>query len=227
MSSDQKNREKELAALESIKYIEEGMIVGLGTGSTAAYMVKALGQKVTQGFDIVGVPSSDATEVLAKELGIPLTTLEEAKKLDVTIDGADEFDDKFQLIKGGGGALLREKILAYNTKLNVIIADSAKEVKRLGEFKLPLETIQFATGSVFLTLEEMGLKPVLRKQDEEPYITDEGNYILDVDVFSVDDLTELNSRLINIPGVVETGLFLDSTSIIIVGKGETTKTIKK
>lgn len=227
MLTDQKNKEKELAALESLKYIKKGMKVGLGTGSTAAYMVKGLGKMVADGLEIVGVPSSDATEKLAMELGIPLTTLEEAKRLDVTIDGADEFDSKFQLIKGGGGALLREKILAYNTDLNIIIADAAKEVERLGKFKLPIETIKFATGSIFDGLAKMKLSPVLRKVNDSPYTTDEGNYILDIDIFEVDDLVRLNQELISIPGVVETGLFLDTTSVIIVSEGETTKTLKK
>ncbi|NKI32496.1 ribose-5-phosphate isomerase RpiA [Croceivirga thetidis] len=227
MSSNPKDREKEIAALESLKYIKDGMKVGLGTGSTAAHMVKGLGRLVANGLQVVGVPSSDATETLAIEVGIPLTTLDKAKRLDVTIDGADEFDGNFQLIKGGGGALLREKILAYNTDINIIIADAAKQVERLGKFKLPVETIQFATTSISKILEEMSLSPILRMKADQPYTTDEGNFILDIDIFDVDDLTTLNTKLISIPGVVETGLFLDTTSIVIVGQGETTKTLKK
>ena len=227
MSSNPKDREKEIAALESLKYIKDGMKVGLGTGSTAAHMVKGLGKLVSNGLQVIGVPSSDATEALAKEVGIPLTTLEDAKRLDVTIDGADEFDGEFQLIKGGGGALLREKILAYNTDLNIIIADAAKEVERLGKFKLPVETIQFATASISEQLKDMQLSPVLRMKGKKHYITDEGNFILDIDIYKMDDLVELNTKLIHIPGVVETGLFLDTTRIVIVGQGETTKTLKK
>ena len=139
------DREKQLAAKEAVKFVKSGMTVGLGTGSTAAHMVKELGSMVQNGLEIVGVPSSENTKKLATEIGIPLTTLEETNAIDVYIDGADEFDPYMQLIKGGGGALLREKILTYNSDLVIIIADSQKEVKRLGDFKLPVETIPFAT----------------------------------------------------------------------------------
>ena len=124
------------------------MLVGLGSGSTAAYMIRELGKKVAGGLSIKGVPSSDATAELAREVGIPLISLEEAGTLDLNIDGADEFDSELQLIKGGGGALLREKIVAYNSRFNLVIADSDKQVKRLGKFKLPIETVPFATTNI-------------------------------------------------------------------------------
>jgi ribose 5-phosphate isomerase A len=190
-------------------------------------MVRELGEKVAGGLSIKGVPSSDATAELAREVGIPLISLEEAGRLDLNIDGADEFDSRFQLIKGGGGALLREKIVAHNSRFNVIIADSAKQVERLGKFKLPIETVPFATKNIMAELDTMGLRPVLRKKDSEPYQTDEANCIVDIDIFEQDNLSELNDTLLKIPGVVETGLFLDSTDVIIMGKGDTTVVFKK
>ncbi|MEL6975175.1 MAG: ribose-5-phosphate isomerase RpiA [Bacteroidota bacterium] len=220
-------REKKIAATASLQWVKDGMTVGLGTGSTASHMVDALGIMVKQGLKIVGVPSSDATEALAKTLGIPLTTLEDVKQLDLTIDGADEFDANFQLIKGGGGALLREKILAHNSKLNVIITDSSKQVTRLGKFKLPLETIPFATNSIISELDRLQLKPILRQNQGKVFTTDEGNYIVDINVFDVDDLAALSSRLINIPGIVETGLFLSTTDVILVGKADKVNILKK
>ena len=215
MTADQ---EKKQAALEAVKYIKNNMVVGLGTGSTAKHMIEAVGQMVAEGMNLTCVPSSDATEKLAKELGIKIVELHEVDHIDVTIDGADEFDGDFQLIKGGGGALLREKILAWNTKFNIIIADSSKDVKKLGAFKLPVEVIPFATKQIKTYLEAEGLKPVQRMKERNEYRTDENNNILDIDIFEVEDLQELEIKLLKIPGVVETGLFLDSTSLIIVGK---------
>lgn len=219
--------EKKTAAAKSLDWIKEGMLVGLGSGSTAAHMIRGLGEKVAAGLSIKGVPSSDTTAQLAREAGIPLITLEEAGKLDVNIDGADEFDAQLQLIKGGGGALLREKIVAYNSKFNIVISDSSKQVERMGKFKLPLETIPFATKNIITELDEMGLSPELRKKGDEAYTTDENNFIVDVDVLAQNDLEALNNRLINIPGVVETGLFLDTTDVIIMGKDEDTVVFKK
>ncbi|MGB5818425.1 MAG: ribose-5-phosphate isomerase RpiA [Saonia sp.] len=215
-----KKNEKILAAVASLKYVQNGMVIGLGSGSTAEHMIRKLADEIAKGLTILAVPSSEKTENLAKELGIPLTSLDESGLLDINIDGADEFDGDLQLIKGGGGALLREKILAHNAKLNIIITDSSKEVNKLGKFKLPLETIPFATNSILAQLDEMGLKPVLRKPNGTTYRTDENNFVVDVDILQYDDLNELNSKLVQIPGIVETGLFLASTDIIIMGKGD-------
>ncbi|RXG30825.1 ribose-5-phosphate isomerase RpiA [Leeuwenhoekiella marinoflava] len=215
MTADQ---EKKQAALEAVKYIKDTMVVGLGTGSTAKHMIEAVGKLVADGMNLTCVPSSEATEKLAKELGIKIVALDAIDKIDVTIDGADEFDEKFQLIKGGGGALLREKILAWNTKFNIIIADSRKEVQKLGAFKLPVEVIPFATKQILAYLETEGLQPVQRMRGGDPYRTDENNNIIDIDIFRTEDLQALESKLLKIPGVVETGLFLDTTSLIIVGK---------
>ncbi len=221
------DREKQLAAKEAVKYVKNGMTVGLGTGSTAAHMVKELGKLIKNGLEITGVPSSENTKKLATELGIPLTTLDKTNGIDIYIDGADEFDPYMQLIKGGGGALLREKILTYNSDLVIIIADSQKEVKRLGDFKLPVETIPFATKKIAQLLQEMGLLPKLRVRDGKNFVTDEGNFILDLNIKHIANIHLLESKLKQIPGIVETGLFLDMADIIIIGKGETTITIKK
>lgn len=220
--------EKKVAALEAVKYIKSGMTVGLGTGSTAFFMIEAIGEMVKNGLEIKAVATSEATKKLATELGINVITLAEAKRLDVTIDGADEVDEDFQLIKGGGGALLREKIVAHNTDLNIIIADSSKSVSRLGKFKLPIETIPFATKLIIIELNEMGLKPVQRMNGDEDYKTDENNDIVDIDIWDTNiKLSDLEQQLKAIPGIVETGLFLTSTNLVIIGKGEQATTSKK
>lgn len=223
---DQEN-EKQLAAIEAVKLIRSGMTIGLGSGSTAAYMIIELGKKVSDGFKIRGVASSEHTEKLAMEAGIPIIALHKAKTIDINIDGADEFDPYMQLIKGGGGALLREKIIAFNSKYNVIIADSGKEVMRLGKFKLPIETIPFATKNIIDRLKKEGLKPILRKSNNEIYVTDENNYIVDLDILGHTNLGGLEEKLLKIPGIVETGLFLETTNKIIIGHGDSTRTIER
>ncbi|SHK35972.1 ribose-5-phosphate isomerase [Maribacter aquivivus] len=213
--------EKKVAALEAVKYIKSGMTVGLGTGSTAFYMIEAIGEMVQNGLELKAVATSDETEKLAKKMGIHVITLAEAKRLDVTIDGADEVDEDFQLIKGGGGALLREKIVAHNSDMNIIIADSSKSVSKLGKFKLPIETIPFATQLIIKELEGMKLAPVQRMRGTEDYKTDENNDIVDIDIWDTDiKLTDLEQQLKTIPGIVETGLFLTTTNLVIIGKGE-------
>ena len=214
------DHEKNIAATEAIKYIKNGMVVGLGTGSTAQFMIRSLGKRVLAGLDIQGIPTSKATRKLAMECGIPLIELENVDKIDITIDGADEFDADLQLIKGGGGALLHEKIIAYNSDLYIIIADSKKRVDQLGNFKLPAETIPLATHHIMRTLTDMGLRPILRKDLEKVFVTQEGNHILDLDINHITDLKELELSLKRIPGVVETGLFLNMADIIVMGKKE-------
>lgn len=213
--------EKKVAALAAVKYVKSGMTIGLGTGSTAFFMIEAIGDLVQNGMDIKAVATSEETEKLAKERGIDVISLAEAKRLDVTIDGADEVDENFQLIKGGGGALLREKIVAHNSDFNIIIADASKSVSKLGAFKLPIETIPFATQLIINELAELGLRPVQRKKGDTDYKTDEKNDIVDVDIWNTGiKLTDLEQKLKAIPGIVETGLFLTSTNLVIIGKGE-------
>jgi len=212
--------EKRVAALEAITYIKDGMTVGLGTGSTAYFMIIGLGEKVAKGLKIKAVATSIETENLAKKVGIPVITLAKAARIDITIDGADEVDGKMQLIKGGGGALLREKIVAHNSNFNIIIADSSKKVHKLGRFKLPIETIPFSTALILNELAGMGLKPNQRMSGNQQYKTDENNDIIDIDIWDVkDSLNSLEEQLKQIPGIVETGLFLNSTDMVIVGNG--------
>ena len=219
--------EKKVAALEAVKYVKEGMNVGLGTGSTAYFMIEAIGDLVKSGLTIKAVATSIETEKHAKKLGIPVITLAEAEHLDVTIDGADEVDDHFQLIKGGGGALLREKIVAHNSHFNIIITDSSKKVSKLGKFKLPIETIPFATQLIIAALTKMGLSPKQRMSGADFYKTDENNDIVDVDIWEQDNLVDLENRLLHIPGIVETGLFLTTTNIVIIGKGNEVEVLRK
>ncbi len=222
-----RSTEKELAAAESVKLVKAGMVVGLGSGSTAAHMIRKLGSAVGKGLVVKGVPSSEATAKLAVECGIPLLSLEEAGMLDINIDGADEFDPQLRLIKGGGGALLREKVLAHNARFNVIIADSSKSVEKLGTFKLPIETIPFATQNIITELQNLGLSPQLRMAGAAAYKTDENNCIVDLDSYKWDNLTDLENLLLHIPGVVETGLFLDTTDQIIVVKDGEVRVLRK
>lgn len=219
--------EKRLAAVEAVKFIKEGMIVGLGSGSTSVYMIKELGKRVSDGLKIKGVPSSEEIKKLAEKLGIPIIALNKVEKIDINIDGADEFDPQLRLIKGGGGALLREKIVAHNADYNIIMADSSKEVERLGKFKLPIETIPFATQSIFNELKHQGLSPKIRQKDGSNYKTDQNNDIIVLDIFDSSDIEEIDQMLQHIPGIVETGLFLNSTDLVILGKGESTRKIYK
>jgi ribose 5-phosphate isomerase A len=215
-----KDQEKLNAAKRAIEYLEDGMVVGLGSGSTAALVITEIGKLVADGMEIFGVPTSVETEKLAEKHHIPLLSLEAAEKIDLTIDGADEFDPYLQLIKGGGGALLREKIIAYHSEVNIVVADSSKSVSRLGAFRLPVETIPFATSMILDVLKDAGLDPKQRMKDQEPFVTDEGNYILDLDIQHITNMTSLENELLHIPGIVETGLFLNTTDVIIVGKGD-------
>lgn len=214
--------EKENAAKKAVEFVQDGMLVGLGSGSTAAYAVKELGRKINEGLKIMGIPSSEKTAALALEVGIELTELGQ-RKMDINIDGADEFDPYLQLIKGGGGALLREKIIANNSLENIIIVDSRKQVNRLGAFKLPIEVIPFSYEGVNAVLFEMELNPQLRQKLGKPYITDEGNYIIDLDIFKARSMKVLDANLQSIPGVIETGLFLGLANKVIVGTGNEIK----
>ena len=206
---------KRQAALKAIDLVEPGMRLGLGTGSTARHFVDLVGAKVKAGLDVICVPTSNATRIQAESLGIRLTTLDETPELDLTVDGADELDDHLQLIKGGGGALLREKIVAMASDRMVVIADLSKRVPRLGAFALPVEVVRFGWRStedwVYSCIEEAGCEGPVRLRvtpTGEPFITDNGNYILDCALGRIDDADMLHDLLKSVPGVVETGLFL-------------------
>src|SRR3974390_2620284 len=175
MANDQ---EKEAAARASLQYVKDGQVVGLGTGPTGAYVIKLLGEKVKSGLRIRGIPTSDRSRDLALSLGIPLITLDDCQEIDVTVDGADEVDPQLRLIKGGGGALLREKIVASATKQMIVVADASKRVLRLGKFPLPVEVIKFAQALVAKRIRALGAEVKLRQDtDGKPYLTDENNHI--------------------------------------------------
>lgn len=215
----QMQQEKIIAAKEALKYVQNGMIVGLGSGSTSSLMIRMLGEKVKNGLNVIGVPSSLETAHLAKEMNIPIMDIDSVSTIDINIDGADEFTDDFQLIKGGGGALLKEKIIAHHSSHNIIIVDSGKQVKCLGRFKLPIETIPFGTYHIIKRLKGLNLKPRLRETAGDSYRTDSGNNIVDIDIWGKENLVGLEIQLLKIPGIVETGLFLNTTDLIIMGRG--------
>jgi ribose 5-phosphate isomerase A len=217
MANDQ---EKEAAARASLRFVKDGQIVGLGTGSTAAYFIQLLGDAVKTGLRIRGIPTSVRSGEQAARLGIPLTTLDECPEIDVTVDGADEVDPELRLIKGGGGALLREKIVASATKQLVIVADASKRVPVLGRFPLPVEVIKFAQALLVKKIEALGAKVSLRRDAEgKPYVTDENNHILDCRFEQILDANGLARELSDMPGVVEHGLFIDMASVVLVANG--------
>ncbi|MBN8187345.1 ribose-5-phosphate isomerase RpiA [Salipiger thiooxidans] len=222
------DKAKFVAAKRAAEFVEDGMRVGLGTGSTAAWLVRCLGEKVREeGLKFRGVPTSTRTAELAREVGIEVITLDEARWLDLTIDGADEFDGELSLIKGGGGALLQEKIVATASDQMVVIADAAKEVETLGAFPLPVEVIPFGWTASQALIEEalvsmdvMGRQITLRMDGDAAYRTDEGNFILDLHLTRIGNPRQLALILNQIPGVVENGLFIDICDRVVIGYGD-------
>jgi ribose 5-phosphate isomerase A len=214
------DQEKKAAAGASLAFVREGDIVGLGSGSTAEYAVRFLGERVQAGLKIRGIPTSQRTRELAESLSIPLTTLEEFQEIDVTIDGADEIDTELQLIKGGGGALLREKIVASASKRMVVIADSTKQVQVLGKFPLPVEVIAFAEPLLSKKIAALGASVKLRQYAYgNPFVTDEGHHIFDCHFAEIRDPRALAHQIGAMPGVVEHGLFVDMATVVLIGKG--------
>lgn len=212
--------EKELAGRAASRLVRDGDVVGLGTGSTAYFAVVAIGERVKAGLKIIGIPTSDATQELARKLGIPLSTLDQHQTIDITIDGADEIDPQLNLIKGGGGALLREKIIATASKKMVVVADSTKVVTALGEFPLPVEIIPFAQAVIEKKIGALGASCRLRmKSDGQPFRTDEGHHILDCSFGKITDPAKLARALDDTPGVVEHGLFIGVARLAVVGRG--------
>ncbi|MEM3010335.1 MAG: ribose 5-phosphate isomerase A [Candidatus Bathyarchaeia archaeon] len=213
---------KRRAALEAVKHVKNGSVIGLGSGSTAAYVVQELGRRIREeGFHVLGVPTSYQAYLLALECGVPTTTLDMHPQLDLTIDGADQVDLELNIIKGAGGALTREKVVASASKQFIIVVDETKKVSKLGaNHPVPLEVLPFATSFLIAKLREMGGKPVLRmgKNKVGPVVTDNGNFLVDVDFGIIKNPKELNANLKSIPGVIETGLFLNMANIVYVGK---------
>jgi ribose 5-phosphate isomerase A len=210
---------KKAAAVYAVNFLKQGMCVGLGSGSTIKWLIVELGKMVAQGFEVKAVPSSLQTKQLADELYIPLVDLNEVSKLDITIDGADEIDKQGNLIKGGGGALLQEKIVAAASSEFIIVADYSKQVNKLGKFPLPVEVIPFGWKQVEQKLVQSGLcKDVsLRKKNNGVFITDHHHYILDCYFEQIEEPFALNSALHHIPGVVETGLFINMAGKAVIG----------
>ena len=212
-------QEKQEAARRSLAFVKDGHIVGLGTGSTASYAIRLLGERVREGLKIVGIPTSVQSHDLAARLGIPLTSFEEHPWIDVTIDGADEINPALDLIKGGGGALLREKIVASASRTVVIIADSTKQVQVLGKFPLPVEVIPFAETLLIRRIAALGASVEPRTDRAgQPFVTDEGHHILDCSFGSIPDPHRLAGELDRMPGVVEHGLFIGLADISLIGK---------
>ena len=228
------DKAKFVAAKRAVDFIENGMKVGLGTGSTAAWMVRCLGERVRQeGLKIVGVPTSTRTAELARQVGLTVTSLAAAKWLVVTIDGADQFDQTLALIKGGGAALLQEKLGATASDQMIVIADAAKEVQQLGAFPLPIEVIPFGWQTTKALVEEtlvsmdvLNRDVSLRMNGDRPLVTDESNYILDLHLKRIGNPRQLALVLNQIPGVVENGLFIDICDIVIIGHGDGRVTVR-
>ncbi len=221
--------EKRLAARESVGYIRSGNIVGLGSGSTASHAIRCVADELEKGRlqNLQFVATSNASAELARTLGLDLLDINKCVQIDITIDGADEFDPYLNLIKGGGGALLREKVVASLSKVLVIVTDSAKQVDTLGDFKLPVEVMQFCHEALLGRFKELGLRPALRYGQGRPYVTDNGNYIIDLDLKKISNPQAMNDELLRIPGVIENGLFIDMADIVIMGKSKETITFRR
>jgi len=206
---------KQQAGERATTFVEDGMVVGLGTGSTVFYAIRKLGELARQGMQIKGVCTSVQTMDLAHEYGIPVVEIEDAKCIDITIDGADEVDPGGQGIKGGGGALLFEKIVAANSGQNIWVVEKRKLVQQLGAFPLPVEIIPFGHSKLIRKMEEWKWRPVLREKGSEIFTTDGHHYIVDLHLHSIPDPQQLNAEIRKIPGVVEHGLFLDTVNKVV------------
>ena len=224
------DKAKYVAAKRAVNFVEDGMKLGLGTGSTAAWMVRCLAERVhKEGLRIKGVPTSTRTANLALELGLEMITLDEAGRLDITIDGTDEFDANLNLIKGGGGALLQEKIVASASDKMIVIADFDKCVTHLGQFPLPIEVLGFGLkstqnqiASLLATQDVAGRDITMRMAGDAPFMTDEGNYILDLHLGRIVNPTKLAIALNQVPGVVENGLFINICDLVVLGASDGT-----
>lgn len=208
---------KQLAGELAVKYVENDMVVGLGTGTTAFFAIRKLGQRVAEGLKIKGIPTSEQSKKQAIAENIPLIDFDHIHQIDVTIDGADEIDPAFNLTKGGGGALLREKIVAKNSTTEIIIADSTKSVPYLGAFALPVEVIPFGWQATKRHLEKLGCISKMRMASQKPYITDNGNFIFDCDFEKILQPNALEQDINAICGVVECGLFVGLAHRVIIG----------
>jgi ribose 5-phosphate isomerase A len=219
--------EKKLAARRAAEMVKDGQLVGLGTGSTAIIAIMEIGKRVlAEGLKIRAVATSAASHMLGVQMDIPMIDLNDAGRLDITIDGADEINPRFSMIKGGGGALVREKLVAFSSDAEIIVVDSSKRVSTLGEARpLPVEVLKFAWRYAARRLQDLGCTPHLRQAQSQPFESDNGNYILDCDFGRIDDPADLETTIKLIPGVVESGLFIRLASTLIVGIGEAVQVI--
>ena len=227
MTKSDLNKEKKAAAEKAVEFIESGMLVGLGTGSTVRFMIESLAEKIKNGLDIKAISTSNATSRFAESLGITVLNFSDVDEIDLTIDGADEVDQNLNGIKGGGGALLYEKIVASSSKKNIWMVDSTKSVEQLGSFPLPLEVVPFGANKTFNKLFSLGYKPKFRTVDGKNYVTDGNHYIIDLQLNKIEKPKELNNKLLLIPGVIETGLFLEICDVLIVSAGDECKIVSK
>lgn len=211
---------KKIAGEKAAEYVKDGMVVGLGTGSTAYHMVNAIGERVKNGLKIQAIPTSKATEAQARELGIPLLTIDEVDHVDLDIDGVDEIDPQFNAIKGGGGALYREKVVATLAKEVIWIMDDSKLVEHIGAFHLPVEIAQYGSKQAMAKMEEFGFNPVLRVKDGKTFVTDNGNFIADLHLGAGFNIEDVKNKISTIVGVLEHGLFLNMCKRIIVGSDD-------
>jgi ribose 5-phosphate isomerase A len=219
---------KEMAAREAVRHVTDGMVVGLGSGSTASIAIELLGEKVKAGWMIIGIPTSRESEELGRSVGITIGELKDHQVVDVTIDGADEVDPELNLIKGLGGALVREKIVAFATKMEIIIVDESKMVSFLGQkAPLPVEIVKFASESTMRRLERFGCVPKLREKNGLAFVTDNGNLIADCRFQKIDDPKKLESDLNLVPGVVDNGLFVGLAHKVIVASKDGVRTIDR
>jgi ribose 5-phosphate isomerase A len=209
---------KRMAGEKAVEYIKDGMVVGLGTGSTVKYTILKLGELVKDGMEIIGIPTSRATENLARELGIKIGDINDYPEIDLTVDGADEVDSQCNLTKGGGGALLREKIVAHTSKYEVIVVDERKVKDFLGEFPLPIEIVKFGYKRTMKALSNLGCEPKIREKDGEIFVTDNGNYIVDCSFGRIENPRKMELEIKDIPGVVEVGIFTHLCDEVIIGK---------
>ncbi|MDY3025145.1 ribose-5-phosphate isomerase RpiA [Streptococcus pluranimalium] len=218
---------KKLAGVKAAEYVTDGMVVGLGTGSTAYYFVEELGRRVNEeGLSIIGVTTSSQTTKQAESLGIPLKSVDDIDVIDITVDGSDEVDPNFNGIKGGGGALLMEKIVATPTQEYIWVVDDSKLVDQLGAFKLPVEVVQYGADRLFRHFEKKGYKPSYREQDGKRFVTDMKNYIIDLDLGKIDDPIALGKELKAMVGVVEHGLFNGMVNKVIVAGQDGVKVLE-
>jgi ribose 5-phosphate isomerase A len=226
--------QKRAAAARALEFVRSGMKLGLGTGSTAKHFVDLVGERVKAGLDLICVPTSEATHAQAKSLGIPLTTLDETPALDLTVDGADEIDPQLVLIKGGGGALLREKIVANASARMIVISDPSKLVNPLGKFPLPVEVTPFgytatrlAVEKAIASLQKSGPLTLRKGKDGHPFVTDGGHWIIDAALGRIDDPKAMAHALSGIPGVMEHGLFVGLADVAIIGGPDGIKIIER